>query len=115
VPSARETYSGEALAILASHDIEEGAVLVTIPKAAVLSCKNTSLAPFLEEHRIGGGLGLVLACMHEVALGPQSPWYALTHPCFVIADPKILLHSPAPHELLSVILVLPSSPLDCNG
>jgi hypothetical protein len=65
------------LAVVASQGINEGAVLVTIPKTAVLSVKNTSLAPFLEENRIGGGLGLVLACMHELALGTKSPWYVL--------------------------------------
>jgi len=73
----RETYSGGALAVVATQGIIEGAVLVTIPKTAILSVENTSLAPFLEKNRIGGGLGLVLACMHEVALGPKSPWYVL--------------------------------------
>lgn len=67
-------YSGEALAVFAKGDIEEGRVLVTIPKSAVLSIRNTSLRDFLEEHRVGGGLGLVLAVMHEAALGPKSPW-----------------------------------------
>ena len=72
-----EVYSGEALGVFANRNLEEGeegSVLVTIPKVSVLSVRNTSLAGFLEEHRLGGGLGLVVSVMHELALGPESPW-----------------------------------------
>lgn len=49
-----ETYGGESLGVLATDDIEEGALIATIPKAAIISVKTTSLAEFLEEHKIAG-------------------------------------------------------------
>lgn len=67
-------YSGEGLGIFARKDVPEKAVLASIPKAAVLSVQNTSLAAFLKENRIGGGLGLVFSLMHEAALGEASAW-----------------------------------------
>ena len=74
IRAVSEEYSGEALGVFAIRDVEEGSVLVTIPKASVLSVRNTSLAGFLEKHQLGGGLGLVVSVMHELAFGPKSPW-----------------------------------------
>ena len=61
--------------------IEEGAVLCTIPKEkAVLSIRTSPIADLLEggqeSLRIGGGLALIAATLHEVSLGPTSQWYA---------------------------------------
>lgn len=67
-------YSGDAWGVFARAAIQEGAVLATIPKKAVLSVRNSQLAALLEEHRISGGLGLVVAVMHEIATGDSSFW-----------------------------------------
>ena len=67
-------YSGEGLGVFARQDLEVNSILATVPKRAVLSVRNTSLADFLTENQIGGGLGLVFAVMHETGLGDASPW-----------------------------------------
>ena len=63
-----------SLGIFAVRDVEEGAMLCEIPKSAVLSVQNTGIADLLKEHRIRGGLGVILAIMYEMSIGPQSPW-----------------------------------------
>lgn len=52
----------------------EGERLCTIPKAACISIRTTELADVIEAEELGGGLGLVLAVMHERSLGSQSKW-----------------------------------------
>ena len=76
-----EADSNCAIAVFAApgSTIKEGAVLCSIPKdQAVLSKRTTSLADLLEggqeSLRIGGGLALIAATMHEVSLGRDSHW-----------------------------------------
>lgn len=64
-------------------NIEVGSVLCTIPKErAVLSIRTSPIADLMEggqeSLRIGGGLALIAATLHEVSLGPASQWYAFT-------------------------------------
>jgi hypothetical protein len=66
--------AGAAYGVFASNDVEEGALLCTIPKAAVLSVRNTGIADVLAEQKIRGGLGLILGVMYELGLGEKSPW-----------------------------------------
>jgi SET domain-containing protein 6 len=56
------------------RDVAEGERLCTIPKAACISIRTTELADVIEAEELGGGLGLVLAVMHERSLGSQSKW-----------------------------------------
>jgi SET domain-containing protein 6 len=58
----------------AARDIAEGERLCTIPKAACLSTRTTQLADVIEAEELGGGLGLVLAVLHEMSLGEESKW-----------------------------------------
>lgn len=44
--------------VTALVDIPEGAIVCTIPKAAVLSVKNSPVASALEEEGLHGGLGV---------------------------------------------------------
>ncbi|KAL4858939.1 N-lysine methyltransferase setd6 [Chlorella vulgaris] len=67
--------SGLALGVQAVRDVAEGERLCTIPKAACISIRTTELADVIEAEELGGGLGLVLAVMHERSLGPQSKWH----------------------------------------
>ncbi|PSC69948.1 SET domain-containing [Micractinium conductrix] len=75
VAGGEEGYSGLALAVKATRDIAEGEGLCTIPKAACLSIRTTQLADIIEEEELGGGLGLVLAVLHEMSLGEESTWH----------------------------------------
>ena len=72
--SAMASCSGLALGIIAARDIKEGDVLCTIPKSACISLLTTSLADIIKENELGGGLGLVIAVLHEASLGAESPW-----------------------------------------
>ncbi|KAL4428484.1 hypothetical protein ABPG75_002573 [Micractinium tetrahymenae] len=63
-----------ALGVQAARDIAEGERLCTIPKAACLSIRTSELADVIEEEELGGGLGLVLALLHELSLGGRSKW-----------------------------------------
>lgn len=63
-----------AFAVTASCDIAEGATLCEVPKSAVLSIRNSAIADLIEEEQLGGGLGLILAIMHEVSIGQESKW-----------------------------------------
>lgn len=74
IRSMTALYTGESWGVFARRNIRSGDVLATIPKRAVLSVRNSQLAAFLEEERISGGLGLVVAVMHEIALGSSSEW-----------------------------------------
>ena len=47
-------YGDDSLGISAKADIEEGQLIGTIPKSAIISAKTSSLGPFLEENKIGG-------------------------------------------------------------
>lgn len=58
----------------AARDIAEGERLCTIPKAACISVRTTELADVIEAEELGGGLGLVLAVLHEMSLGQRSKW-----------------------------------------
>jgi hypothetical protein len=58
----------------AARTIGEGEQLCTIPKAACLSIRTTELADVIETEQLGGGLGLVLAVLHEMSLGEASKW-----------------------------------------
>lgn len=58
----------------ATREIAEGERLCTIPKAACLSIRTTQLADVIEAEELGGGLGLVLAVLHEMSLGEESKW-----------------------------------------
>lgn len=58
----------------AARDVAEGEQLCTIPKAACLSIRTTQLADVIEAEELGGGLGLVLAVLHEMSLGEESNW-----------------------------------------
>lgn len=58
----------------AVRDVAEGERLCAIPKAACLSIRTTQLADVIEAEELGGGLGLVLAVMHEMSLGAESRW-----------------------------------------
>lgn len=76
-----EADSDGAIAVFAKPgcNINEGTVLCSIPKErAILSKRTTSLADLLEggqeSLRIGGGLALIAAAMHEVSLGSASQW-----------------------------------------
>lgn len=55
--------------------VSDGDHLCTIPKSALLSVRNTSIADVLEAEKLSGGLGLSFAVMFERAL-PASPWCA---------------------------------------
>ena len=58
----------------AARAIGAGEQLCTIPKAACLSIRTTELADVIEAEQLGGGLGLVLAVLHEMSLGETSKW-----------------------------------------
>ena len=76
----RATEGG--LGVFAVTTIHEGESLCSIPKAAVLSVKTSGVASLLEENKIRGGLGLIIAILYEMSLHAASPWYELpTHPC----------------------------------
>ena len=49
-------------------------VVTAIPKAACLSARTCSVAETLREARLGGGLALNIAIMHERSLGEGSRW-----------------------------------------
>lgn len=66
--------SGLALGVVAVADVPEGAPLCTIPKAACLSIRTSPIADIIEREGLGGGLGLVLAVLHEISLGTDSEW-----------------------------------------
>ena len=72
--------SRQACEVVAVRDIAAGAVLGEVPAAACLSPKTCSIASLLEEEKLGGGLALTVAVMHEVALGPRSKW-CVSHSC----------------------------------
>ena len=40
----------------------------------MLSVRTTGIADLLEAAGIRGGLGLIVAIMHELSLGARSPW-----------------------------------------
>ncbi|KAL6750101.1 hypothetical protein V8C86DRAFT_890723 [Haematococcus lacustris] len=72
---ALDACSGAAWGVRAVRDIRTEELLCSIPKAAILSIRNTSIAELLVKEQLGGGLGLTVAVMHERALGKSSLWY----------------------------------------
>ncbi|KAF8061932.1 davT [Scenedesmus sp. PABB004] len=68
--------SGPGLGVFARADagVPEGALLGFIPRAAILSPRTAALARVLEAERLGGGLALAVAVMHEASLGAESKW-----------------------------------------
>jgi len=67
--------TGAALGIVAARDILEGEELCSIPTSACITIHTTSIADIIEAEELGGGLGLVVAVMHEMGQGPNSPWH----------------------------------------
>jgi SET domain-containing protein 6 len=80
--------SGASWGITASADVREGDLLAQIPKAAVLSVSNTSLADVLAKEGIRGGLGLTIAVLHEYTMGEKSRWYAAMFPGFMLVHER---------------------------
>ncbi len=78
------------LGIFAVRTVLEGDALCTIPKAAVLSVKTSGIADLLEENKIRGGLGLIIAILYELSLHGASPWYerptASLHPAYCLGN-----------------------------
>ena len=69
---ARDRYH---YAVYARRDIAKGDVLLpAIPKASCLSARTASCAAELRAERLGGGLALNIAIMHERRLGDASRW-----------------------------------------
>jgi SET domain-containing protein 6 len=66
--------SGASWGITAAADVREGDLLAQIPKSAVLSVRNTTLADVLALEGIRGGLGLTIAVLHEYTMGEKSRW-----------------------------------------
>ena len=62
------------LGVFAIRDVQEGELLCTIPKAAVLSVRTSRIANVLEEHGIRGGLGLIIGILYELSLNTASRW-----------------------------------------
>lgn len=56
---------GESLGVFAVKDVAADDLLCRIPKAAVLSTRNSAIADILEEERLGGGLGLTIGAPHR--------------------------------------------------
>ena len=63
-----------ACLVRAAQDIADGDLLGVIPKRAVLSVRTTCIADLIKRERLAGGLGLILAIMHETSLGKESFW-----------------------------------------
>ncbi len=61
--------------VMAKRDLPVDQVICTIPKSSVLSIKNSCLSSLLDREGIGGGLGLTLCLMYEMARKQASPWY----------------------------------------
>lgn len=75
--SMRLVAHDEAQADVAMHTtagVADGDTICIIPKTAVLSTKTSSISDIIELEKLGGGLGLVFAVMHEQALGSASKW-----------------------------------------
>lgn len=66
--------AGSSLSIWANDALPAGHHLCTIPKDACLSVRSTSCSDMLEKEELFSGLGLVIAVMHERALGADSRW-----------------------------------------
>ena len=66
---------GVGLAVRAAAAVPEGAPLCLIPKVACLSTRTAAAADILEGEGLGGGLGLVVAVLSELARGAASPWH----------------------------------------
>ena len=68
-------------AVFARRDIADGDVVVrSIPKRACLSARTCLSRPQLRAERLGGGLALRIAIMHERSLGELSAWHGYS-PC----------------------------------
>ena len=62
-------------AVYAKRDLAVDTPVVTaIPKAACLSARTCSVAETLKAARLGGGLALNIAILHERSLGERSRW-----------------------------------------
>eukprot|EP00798_Chlamydomonas_sp_ICE-L_P009048 gene9048-16171_t len=66
---------GAGWGVWAVTDIDEGSLLCTIPKDAIISTRTTSISDILKKEKLGGGLGLTTAVMFEAAIGKKSKWY----------------------------------------
>ena len=82
-----------AIAVFAKRgcDIAEGTVLCTIPKQrAILSARTSPIADLLVGGdvalRLGGGLALIAATIHEMSLGSSSHWCGILLHCFLCVD-----------------------------
>ena len=68
----RTTEGG--LGVFSIRNVQEGELLCTIPKAAVLSVRTCRIVNVLEEHSIRGGLGLIIGILYELSLDTASRW-----------------------------------------
>ena len=66
----RRYYAVYARRAIAPDDV----LVASIPKASCLSARTCSCAAALRAERLGGGLALNIAIMHERALGERSRW-----------------------------------------
>ena len=66
----RRHYAVYARRAIAPDDV----LVASIPKASCLSARTCSCAAALRAERLGGGLALNIAIMHERALGERSRW-----------------------------------------
>jgi SET domain-containing protein 6 len=78
--------------------IDVDSTLAVIPKSAILSVRNSSLATLIRKHRIGGGLALVLTVMYERSIGEQSRWYGYLQ-SLPVSEPSLPFLWPAEKRL----------------
>lgn len=73
------------VSVTTERELSDGDTICVIPKSSVISMVNSELFDVLEEERVGGGLGLTMAVMHEMARGACSRWCA---PCAMHTAPR---------------------------
>ena len=65
----------DAIGVFSTQNIKEGDLLACIPKAAVLSTRNSTAAALLEASELRGGLALNFAVLFEQFVrGSDSKW-----------------------------------------
>ncbi|SCU92749.1 LAMI_0E11870g1_1 [Lachancea mirantina] len=69
--------SAGGIGVFAKSDIDANTVLLRVPKSAVFSASNSSIANLLVDEEIDGVLALTLAFLYErEVFGPKSNWYS---------------------------------------
>ncbi|KXS11103.1 hypothetical protein M427DRAFT_148123 [Gonapodya prolifera JEL478] len=66
------------------------AVVVRMPKGAVMSPKNCQVGDLVEEAGLDGEIALALCLMHERSLGPDSPWHGYIQSLPLFEDAPLL-------------------------